>query len=171
MKTQAPSTLAALLLAALFLLVQSLNIYAEQSSHEHHEPGSALHMDLYKTESCGCCKLWQEHLESFGYSVDVHHPDDMAKVKKELLVPPAYQSCHTGVVGGFVFEGHVPEKFVKQFLANPPEQAVGLTVPGMPLGSPGMEVGERFTPYDILLIKKDGSVETYAQIKTVADQH
>ena len=73
------------------------------------------------------------------------------------------QSCHTGVsADGYFFEGHIPAKFVTAFLANPPENAAGLAVPGMPAGSPGMEMGDRFNPYSVILVKKDGTTEVYA---------
>ena len=71
---------------------------------------------------------------------------------------------------GFVFEGHVPSKFIHAFLAAPPEGSIGLSVPGMPVGSPGMEVGERFMPYQILLLQKDGSTEIFAEINSALDQ-
>jgi len=84
---------------------------------------------------------------------------------------PRYQSCHTAVSShGYVFEGHVPARHIKAFLANPPADAIGLAVPGMPLGSPGMEVGSRFDPYEVLLLKKDGSSEVFARVDSPAQQ-
>jgi hypothetical protein len=92
-------------------------------------------------------------------------------VKHDLGVLPEWQSCHTAVTKeGFVFEGHVPAKFIEQFLAAPPEGALGLAVPGMPLGSPGMEMGERFTPYDIVQMNKDGSSRVFARVGSAAAQ-
>ena len=84
---------------------------------------------------------------------------------------PKWQSCHTAVTkGGYVFEGHIPAKYIEQFLASPPEGALGLAVPGMPLGSPGMEMGGRFTPYDIVLMNKDGSSSVFAHVPSAAAQ-
>ncbi|MGB2130858.1 MAG: DUF411 domain-containing protein, partial [Marinobacterium sp.] len=83
-----------------------------------------------------------------------------------------FQSCHTAVSeSGYVFEGHVPARLVKQFLANPPEGALGLTAPGMPMGSPGMEMGSRFDPYQVLLMKQDGGYEVYANIERQSEQY
>ncbi|MGB1058644.1 MAG: DUF411 domain-containing protein, partial [Ketobacter sp.] len=72
---------------------------------------------------------------------------------------------------GFVFEGHIPARYIQQFLANPPEGAFGLAVPAMPVGSPGMEVNERFMPYQVLLLKKDGSTEVFAAVENAAQQY
>jgi hypothetical protein len=94
--------------------------------------------------------------------------DDLSAIKKKYAITGRYRSCHTGVVvtesGDYVFEGHVPADYVKTFLANPPENSTGLSVPGMPLGSPGMEVGDRKDYYQILLLKTDGSSEVYAHV-------
>jgi hypothetical protein len=128
-------------------------------------------LDVYKSETCGCCVGWIKHMDEHGYKSTVIHPRDLNGVKEDLGIKSQWQSCHTAVTKeGFLFEGHIPEKFIAQFLASPPAGALGLTVPGMPIGGPGMEMGNRFTPYDILLMKKDGSSEVYASIKSKADQ-
>ncbi len=86
-------------------------------------------------------------------------------LKQEKGIGSEFQSCHTAVSAkGYVFEGHVPATVMSDFLAQPPEGAIGLAVPGMPVGSPGMEMGERFTPYDVVLLKGDGSSEIYRHI-------
>jgi len=86
-------------------------------------------------------------------------------------IKPNYRSCHTAVTrNGFAFEGHVPAKFIKQFLAEKHNNAIGLSVPAMPVGSPGMEVGERFMPYNVLILFKDGTSEVYAEVKTYEEQ-
>ncbi|GIR06489.1 MAG: hypothetical protein CM15mP17_04450 [Gammaproteobacteria bacterium] len=91
---------------------------------------------------------------------------NLQKVKDQYSIKPKYQSCHTAVSqDGYIFEGHIPSKFIKQFLANPEANAIGLSVPGMPLGSPGMEVEGRFMPYDVLVLYKDGSSKVYAEVK------
>jgi hypothetical protein len=128
-------------------------------------------LDVYKSETCACCDGWIEHMTLSDFVSTVHHPSDLNGVKDQLGIPAHLQSCHTAVTEeGFVFEGHVPAKFIQQFLAAPPSDAKGLLVPGMPLESPGMEVGGRFTPYDILLLKKDGSTELFVSVKTIAEQ-
>lgn len=129
-------------------------------------------LNVYKEPTCGCCVGWIEHMEERGYSSIVHHPRDLAVVKEEFGLKPEWTSCHTAVTKeGFVFEGHIPEKFIARFLAAPPQGAMGLAVPGMPIGGPGMEMGNRFTPYDILLINKDGTHSIFARISSADQQH
>jgi len=128
-------------------------------------------LNVYKDESCGCCVGWINHMEAHEYHANVFHPADLNGVKEELGIKPEWASCHTAVTeNNYLFEGHIPVKFIDQFLANPPADALGLTVPGMPIGGPGMEMGDRFTPYQILLMKKDGTAEVYATINSAADQ-
>jgi len=129
-------------------------------------------LNVYKEETCGCCVGWIAHMDDRGFESTVFHPKDLYAVKDELGVLPKWQSCHTAVSKeGYLFEGHIPAKFISQFLASPPENALGLAVPGMPMGSPGMEIGDRFNIYDVILMKKDGTSEVYATIKTQAEQY
>jgi hypothetical protein len=118
---------------------------------------------VYKTESCGCCKLWVRHLEGSGFRVSVHNMDDLGAVKQRAGVPYGMGSCHTAEVGGYFVEGHVPAADIKRLLLEKP-RAKGLTVPGMPLGSPGMEVpsGEK-EPYEVFLVANDGTTSTFAK--------
>lgn len=128
---------------------------------------AAIHLDVYKSPTCGCCVKWMDHLEKSGFSTTGHHgnPD------QDFGVPARYGSCHTGISEqGFVFEGHVPARYVRQFLENPPEGALGLTVPAMPVGSPGMEYQNEFMPYQVLLLKRDGSVEVFAAVESYGQQ-
>jgi hypothetical protein len=126
---------------------------------------AAISLDIYKSPTCGCCELWVEHVETQGFKSSVQHPDDLNAIKDKFGIKPQYQSCHTAVsADGYVFEGHIPARLVKQFLAEKPENALGLAVPGMPLGSPGMEVDDRITPYDVLLLRKDGTTSVYARV-------
>ena len=121
---------------------------------------------VHKTPTCGCCKKWINHLKANSFSTMIKDHQNLQKVKEHHLIKPKYQSCHTAVSqDGYVFEGHIPSKFIKQFLANPEADAIGLTVPGMPLGSPGMEVQGRFMPYDVLVLYKDGSSKVYAEVR------
>lgn len=131
----------------------------------------AVHLDVYKSPTCGCCTKWMDHLAENGITTDAHHPDELGALKRELGVPVRYGSCHTAVSAtGYVFEGHVPARFVRQFLDNPPEGALGLTVPAMPVGSPGMEYKNQFMPYDVLLLRKDGNVDTYVSVESYDEQ-
>lgn len=116
---------------------------------------------VYKSPTCGCCGKWVEHMEKAGFSVDVENMRDVAPIKRELGVPGRMQSCHTAKVGDYFVEGHVPADLVKQLLADKPD-IKGLTVPGMPMGSPGME-GPRKDPYNVIAIEKDGRARVYAR--------
>jgi hypothetical protein len=116
---------------------------------------------VYKTPTCGCCRLWVDHLRAAGFEVTAHDLPDLAAVKRERKVPGALASCHTGVVGGYVVEGHVPAEDVRRLLAERPA-ALGVAVPGMPLGSPGMEAGGRREPYRVLLFDERGETRVFA---------
>ncbi len=120
---------------------------------------------VHKTPTCGCCKKWVKHLEDNSFSMMIKDHQNLQKIKTQYSIEPKYQSCHTAVSKeGYIFEGHIPSKFIKNFLADPEPNAIGLSVPGMPLGSPGMEVEGRFKPYDVLVLYKDGSSKVYAEI-------
>jgi hypothetical protein len=132
----------------------------------------ATHLDVYKDPSCGCCNNWIEQMTAINFDSTIHHPGDLNAVKLEHGFRAELQSCHTAVTAeGYAFEGHVPPKLVRQFLDNPPANAKGLTVPGMPMGSAGMEMGDRFQPYDVIQLNKDGSTRLYASIKSAAEQY
>lgn len=119
-------------------------------------------MIVHKNESCGCCKLWVKHLEQAGFSVEAKDIDNLGPIKERVGVPYGKGSCHTAEVGGYFVEGHVPAADIKRLLRERPA-AKGLTVPGMPAGSPGMEVPSgQVDPYDVLLVAKDGSTSVYA---------
>ena len=118
-------------------------------------------VDVYKSPSCGCCNDWIKHLEANGFKVRAHDTDDVVMHKYRLGVPPGYGSCHTAQMGGYLVEGHVPVREIKRLLKEKPK-ARGLTVPGMPIGSPGMEQGARRDPYEVLLVLPDGGIRTYA---------
>jgi hypothetical protein len=115
---------------------------------------------VYKSPTCGCCKLWVDHMASAGFQPTVRETLDLGTLKRELGVPAALGSCHTALVEGYLLEGHVPADVTLQLLAEKPD-AAGLAVPGMPIGSPGME-GPRSQPYDVLLFRRDGTSRVYA---------
>jgi hypothetical protein len=119
-------------------------------------------VEVYKSPYCGCCGAWAEHMKAAGFAVNVHLVDDTTAMRKRLGLPDTYGSCHTALVGGYAVEGHVPAGEVKRLLAARP-RAVGLAVPSMPPGSPGMEAGGRVMPYEVLLVRADGSAETFAR--------
>jgi hypothetical protein len=154
-------------LSAVIVFIASLTCAASLSAQSIDD----ITLNVYKDINCGCCVGWIDHMQDKGFASKINHPRDLNGVKHELGVLPEWQSCHTAVTKeGYVFEGHVPAKFIEQFLAAPPEGALGLAVPGMPLGSPGMEMGNRFTPYDIVLMNKDGSSSVFAHVESAAAQ-
>lgn len=118
---------------------------------------------VYKDPSCGCCKNWVEHLRANGFAPEAHDRADMDALKESLGVPTALRSCHTAVLGRYVIEGHVPAADVKQLLATKPAKTVGLAVPGMPAGSPGMEMGGRVDRYDVIAFAPGGATRVFAR--------
>lgn len=117
---------------------------------------------VYKSPTCGCCKNWVEHMREHGFAVETRDVTDLAPVKAEHGIGRELESCHTGIVDGYVIEGHVPADLVAKLLTERPEGVKGLAVPGMPMGSPGME-GLRKESYDVLAIGADGRTSVYAQ--------
>lgn len=130
-------------------------------------PADAPLVTVYKSPTCGCCNKWVRHLEEAGFAANAEHLADLDSVRAELGVPTKYAACHTAVVEGYVIEGHVPAADIKRLLTERPA-ARGLAVPGMPIGSPGME-GPNPQAYDVLLLHEDGTVSVFAQHD--ANQH
>lgn len=117
---------------------------------------------VFKDPNCGCCKEWVAHLRKHAFKVIARDTSDMAGIKKSGRVPAQLTSCHTAFVNGYVLEGHVPAEDIKRMLAEKPKIA-GLAVPGMPVGSPGMEVGSRKEPYEVIAFKRDGTSSVFAR--------
>lgn len=122
-------------------------------------PSTAPVVEVYKSEWCGCCEAWIDHLKANGFTVKAKNVRDTGEYRKKFGIPNDLGSCHTGVVQGYGIEGHVPAADIKRLLVERPK-AKGLAVPSMPLGSPGME-GPRNDPYDVLLVKADGNFSVY----------
>lgn len=116
---------------------------------------------VYKSPTCGCCGAWVDHLKAAGFTVTVVEVDDTAPTRAQLGMPQSVASCHSASVGGYVVEGHVPAPEIKRLLVAKPA-AVGLAVPGMPLGSPGMEVDDERQPYSVLLVQRNGRHSVFA---------
>ncbi len=126
---------------------------------------------IFKSPSCGCCTKWVEHISEMEFTPITKDINANSNTKAKYQIAPEYRSCHTAVTrDGYAFEGHVPAKYIKQFLKEQPDNSIGLAVPGMPIGTPGMEAGERFQPYQVLILFKDGTNEVYADILTYSDQ-
>lgn len=118
-------------------------------------------IDVYKNPNCGCCGKWVEHMQSAGFKVRVHELGEVAPMRQKLGMPERYASCHTAKVGNYLLEGHVPAADVKRLLRERPK-AIGLAVPGMPAGSPGME-GPPPASYNTLLVKSDADSLIFAR--------
>ena len=145
-----------------FLLVFSLCSFGIKSETVDSEVSLLVH----KTPTCGCCKMWIKHLEGNGFAASVKDHNSLQEIKERYDIKPKYRSCHTGVSkDGYIFEGHIPSKYITQFLSEEHPNVIGLSVPGMPLGSPGMEVDGMFTPYNVLILFEDGSSKIYAEVR------
>lgn len=137
-----------------------------------------IQMVIYKNQGCTCCDKWADHLQQTNFETTIEVSDNLYQLKAKLGVHPKLSSCHTGVikqpklsaVKDYVFEGHVPAKFIKQFLAKPPKGAIGLSVPAMPVGSPGMEYQDKFMPYKVFLLRKNGQVTVFASVDSAEEQ-
>jgi hypothetical protein len=116
---------------------------------------------VYKDPSCGCCSKWVEHMRANGFAVEAHDTSGVDGVKNQAGVPQAARSCHTGLVGGYAIEGHVPAEAVRRLLREHPADVAGLAVPGMVTGSPGME-GPDPQHYDVIAFTKNGQTRVYA---------
>lgn len=115
-----------------------------------------LPVKVVRSPDCGCCGAWVEHLREAGFTVDVTMSDDVAAFKDEHVVPQSLWSCHTALVEGYVIEGHVPAEAIRTLLDQRPD-AVGLAVPGMPIGSPGMEMGDETEPFAVIAWNASGT--------------
>ena len=128
--------------------------------------GQAVLVEVWKSPTCGCCKDWMRHMEVYGFQVRAHDTGNTA-MRQRMKIPLELGSCHTAVVGRYAIEGHVPAKDVLRLIKERPD-AIGLAVPGMPVGSPGMdgpEYGERRDPYDVLLVRADGSTSVFSSYR------
>jgi hypothetical protein len=155
-------TMRPLRLAAIPLFALAVPLGAAAVSANAHSHAGPVSITVYKSPQCGCCKTWVEHLRKEGFEVTANDVDDMPAIKAKLGVPGALGSCHTAVVGEYVVEGHVPGADIRRLLAEKPKVA-GIAVPGMPVGSPGMEIpGVPADKYDVIAFAKDGKHRVFA---------
>lgn len=126
------------------------------------DAGTAIH--VYKTETCGCCGLWVDHIKAAGFEVTVENLSnaDLAAVKQSHGIPVELSTCHTALAGGYVLEGHIPAEVIESFLEEAPEVR-GIAVPGMPIGSPGME-GPNPRPYHVITFDGEGNRTIYREV-------
>ena len=137
-------------IALVLVLLSTATVYAQ----------IAPKVEVFKSASCGCCGAWVEHMRQNGFQVIAHDVGDVPAERKKLGMPDRLGSCHNAKVGGYVIEGHVPAADIRRLLKEKPK-ALGLAVPSMPPGSPGME-GPRAIPYDTLLVARDGTTRVFA---------
>lgn len=138
------------------LFFGSMMLFAHDDGYE---------ISVYESPSCGCCKLWSNYMSKNGFEVKEIKTGDLMSIKSKYGIKDEYMSCHTAIVDGYVVEGHVPYQEVLRLLSEKPDGVIGISTPGMPLGSPGMEQGNVNEVYDVLLLRKDGSTEVYATYK------
>lgn len=123
---------------------------------------AAAMLEVVKTPTCGCCSVWIERMKAAGFTVMARDVADTAPVAQAAGVPDRLRSCHTAKIAGYVIEGHVPAADIRRLVAQKPKGAVGLSVPGMVAGSPGMEMDGRVDRYQVMLIRKDGKHAVWA---------
>jgi len=153
-----------------FIFLSFCIFFSATSYAQLEEKAQQSTLEVYKSPSCGCCNGWVEHLNTSGFHTKSINTNDMSAIKNKFGVDARLRSCHTGIAQGYVFEGHVPPTAIKTFLANPPEEAIGLSVPGMPIGSPGMEDGDRFQPYKVWLLRANGEITEFLSINSYDEQ-
>ncbi len=141
-------------LVFILLLISSFNLLA----NEIKVPMAPVEIEVYRSPSCGCCSKWVKHLEDNNFTVKDVLTNDVNSIKNKYAVPQEMSSCHTAIVNGYVVEGHVPANDIKQMLLNKPN-IIGISVPAMPVGTPGMEMGERKDPYQVVSFDKDKKVQ------------
>ncbi|WP_394127650.1 DUF411 domain-containing protein [Vibrio hepatarius] len=129
--------------------------------------GNAIAADVlnHKSPYCGCCTEWTKHMQDAGFTVEEKLHENMNPIKQKFGVTTELASCHTAEIDGYVFEGHIPADDIKAFLENPPRNAKGLAVPGMPMGSPGMEYGDKQDEYSVYAFNEKGQVFEYRHYK------
>ncbi len=146
-------------------LTTSLLCVAQTSWSKATQVPGVRDITVYRSESCGCCGDWLEHLRQHDFNVTDNKVQDMGAIKKRFGVPVQLASCHTAIIGGYVIEGHVPANDIKRLLQDKPEVA-GLSVPGMPVGTPGMEMGERKDPFSVIQFKNSGQADIYRRYES-----
>ena len=120
------------------------------------------HITVYKNPECDCCVKWIEYLHSYGYQVDQQNIRDVHKIKRKLGIPIELSACHTGVIDGYVVEGHITHRDIKRLLLFKPK-VKGIAVPGMPIGTPGMERGDKREPYKVFSFDENGVVDVFVE--------
>ena len=156
-------TLTTFSLTACEVINSSEDVPINTSSQAETIKASPRMANVFRTPTCGCCGIWIEHAEKNSFVVSDHQQEDLTSVKEKYGITPELSSCHTTISQGYVFEGHIPAIEITAFLENPTKDVIGLSVPGMPIGSPEMEMGNRSQPYKVLALHSDGSTSVFAK--------
>lgn len=126
----------------------------------------AKEVTVYRSPYCSCCEGWVEHMQKHGFKIkDDIKTAEMEAIKQEYKVPQPLTSCHTAIIDGYVMEGHVPADDIKHFIAQSPNK-IGLSVPGMPSGTPGMEMGDKKDPFAVVSFNNDGEAEIFHEYRS-----
>ncbi|MSO20595.1 MAG: DUF411 domain-containing protein [Acidobacteria bacterium] len=139
------------ILPVLIILLATMSVAARAADPE---------ITVYKSKSCGCCSVWLDHLRTNGFQVTAHDVDDLDERKDKAKIPAELRSCHFGIVEVYAIEGHVPAADIHRLLKEKPK-ALGLAVPGMPMGSPGMDMGSKKDAFKVLLFTMDGKTSVW----------
>ena len=123
-------------------------------------------MTVYRSPSCGCCGVWVDHAKKHGFEIEDIKTEEMEALKQKHNVPAELASCHTTIIDGYVMEGHIPADDIKRFLAQKPDDLIGLAVPGMPIGTPGMEARDIKQPFQVLAFNDKGEVEVFKEYQS-----
>ena len=142
--------------------IASLSTALATAAEPREESSARPQITVYKNPNCACCKAWVDHLRRHAFTVTTKDTSDLAPIRGSARVPADHRSCHTAFVNGYVIEGHVPAEDIKRLLAEKPKVA-GLAVGGMPIGSPGMELGNRKDAYDVIAFNRDGTTRVFAK--------
>ncbi len=143
------------------IVVLSLVLGSATHAETTEQKDDSLSIVVYRSPTCGCCSKWVEHLRDNQFKIEDVVLDDMQAVKEKYRVPREMQSCHTALIGGYVVEGHVPAEDIKRLLKIKPK-VIGISVPGMPVGTPGMEMGNRKAPYDVISFDDEGGFKVFS---------
>jgi len=138
-------------------------LVACEPPNENNKATPRVTMTVYQSPGCGCCEKWVAPMSQAGFTPDIRPPQALDSIKAQYGIGDDLRACHTTLIDGYVFEGHIPADDIKRFLQEKPADAKGLVVPKMPQGSPGMDMVEKREPYQVLLIRHDGSRQIYAQ--------
>ncbi len=123
-------------------------------------------MTVYRSPTCGCCGVWVEHAQQHGFKIEDIETEEMEALKQKHNIPAELASCHTTIIDGYVMEGHIPADDIKRFLAEKPDNMLGLSVPGMPIGTPGMEAKDIKQPFQVLAFNDQGEVKVFNEYQS-----